>query len=105
MLEEFDQMLKAQRSSLEAMEQNEKDLMEVRNDLNNAIRNVDDLDVKDLVLVMMMANSAMLASQICSNQSQVVMAKQALLQQETIIGKIKKKLGPEGLGIFGGPQE
>ena len=65
------------------------------------LRNKDHLEVKDLLIVLLKAQSGLVAGMICSNQNQIASAKQSLITQKTMIQEMKKSFGD----LFGGPPE
>ena len=96
-LDALEIVIEVQQGAIAALEESEATLSEVRNVLNETIRDKANLSEKDLLLVLIKAQSGLVAGLICSNQSQIANAKQSLIAQKEMIRKMKEGLG----GMFG----
>lgn len=96
-LDDLSDIIGAQISMIESLENSEKHLMEVRNLLNETLRSQDSLSDRDLILKMLKANSGQVAATICMIQSQSANAKASLTSQKQAIDKMKSQLGDLGL--------
>lgn len=95
-LDELKAIIDLQRGLAKSMEETENHLVKARDLLNDAFRKQDEISEKELLVALITANSAMLASSICMIQNTSSTIKQAIFAQEQAIKKTQ-----DGLSDFG----
>ena len=81
------------RTVVEQSERCEDELAEVRDMLSKALARSDELSVKDILVLMLKVQVAMITSMLVKMQHENIMAKQTSAHLDEMVDKMKKDLG------------